>query len=237
MNNHEFRQIIHSLFNLTDTQKRELLDAVKAKLNRTQTESMIENIKGEVICFPHCVSTAIFRWEHWLFTAQTEARSNEGSDKTEADEMFFSISFGGAQNIFKYIPRKRSKQDEKYSDKDKKKSRTVKERSDKTANYLLGKHNNDALIEKLEQIVNTYLILCTDGAHACKNLLKKHDIIHHLLIDFHCVSSYFGWRRFLESGVSKTIKTDALSIVFNNGLIQIFQSYNIERYRAALKGI
>ena len=62
MNNHEFRQIIHSLFNLTSTQKRELLDAVKSELNRTQTETMIENIKGEVICFPYRGNTVTHRW-------------------------------------------------------------------------------------------------------------------------------------------------------------------------------
>lgn len=62
MRNHEFRQIIHSIFNLTGTQKRELLDVVKSELNRTQTETMIEDIKGEVTCCPHCGSNAIQRW-------------------------------------------------------------------------------------------------------------------------------------------------------------------------------
>jgi len=62
MNNHEFRQIIHSLLNLTSTQKCELLDAVKSELNGTQTEKMIENIKGEVICFPHRGNTVTHRW-------------------------------------------------------------------------------------------------------------------------------------------------------------------------------
>jgi len=237
MNNHEFRQIIHSLFNLTDTQKRELLDAVKSKLNRTQTESMIENIKSEVIFFPHYVSTAIYRLGHRFFTAQTEARSNEVSGITEADETFFSITFGGDETIFKCVSRKGSKQGEKRSIKDKKKVLIVKDRSAITTDYVLGEHNNDATIEKLESIVNTYSILCTDGAHAYKNLSRKHYITHHLLIALNYVGSYLGWRRFLEGGVSKTIKKDALSMVFNSGLIQIFQSYNIQRYKAVLKGI
>lgn len=62
MRNHEFKQIIYSLFNLTGTQKRELLDAVKSELNRSETETMIEDIKGDVTCCPHCGSTAIQRW-------------------------------------------------------------------------------------------------------------------------------------------------------------------------------
>ena len=61
MLNHEFRQVIHSLSNLTGTQKRELLDAVKSELNRSQTETMIEDIKGEVTCCPHCGNQEIQR--------------------------------------------------------------------------------------------------------------------------------------------------------------------------------
>ena len=62
MHNHEFKQIIHTLSNLTGTQKRELLDAVKSELNCTQTETIIEDIKGEVTCCPHCATTNIQRW-------------------------------------------------------------------------------------------------------------------------------------------------------------------------------
>jgi transposase-like protein len=62
MRNNEFRQIISSLFNLTGTQKRELLNAVKSDLNRTEIETMIEDIKADVTCCPHCDSTSIQRW-------------------------------------------------------------------------------------------------------------------------------------------------------------------------------
>jgi len=62
MHNHEFKQIIHTLSNLTGTQKRELLDAVKSELNCTQTETIIEDIKGEVTCCPHCATANIQRW-------------------------------------------------------------------------------------------------------------------------------------------------------------------------------
>ena len=183
MNNHEFRQIIHSFFNLTGTQKRGFLDVVKSELNRTQTKSMIENIKGEVICFAHCVSTAIYRWGYRCLAAQTEARSNEVSGIIESDETFFSVSLEGNKTFFECVSRKRGKQGEQGSNKDKIKVLIVKERSDITKDYML------------------------------------------------------GWCNFLVNRSSKAIKKEALSMVFNGGLIQVFQSYNIQRYNAVLKGI
>jgi len=249
MRNHEFRQIIHSIFNLTGTQKRELLDVVKSELNRTQTETMIEDIKGEVTCCPHCGSNAIqrwgrssglqrfkckeaecgstfnpltgtpfarlryrsrwiqnlegmqyglsitkmaeimgvarttaFRWRHRFLAAATAARPEELSGIIEADETFFTESFKGNQTISKRKSRKRGKQGDKRSTADKIAVLIVKDRSGVTTDYVLGEHSNDAIIEKLEPIVNKDSILCSDGAHAYRNFAKKHNITHHRLI-------------------------------------------------------
>ncbi len=133
MNNHEFRQTIHTLFNITSTEKRELLAAVKFELNHAQTESMIE---------------------------------------------------------------------------------------------------------KFETIVNKYSILCTACAHVYKNLAKKHEITHHRLTAFNIVGTgYLAWCKFLVSGSSKEMQKEALNMVSNSGFIQTFQSHNIQRYNAVLKGI
>ena len=58
----------------------------------------------------------------------------------------------------------------------------VKDRSGTTTDYVLGEHSNQAIIEKLEPIVNNDSILCSDGSHAYKNFAKQHDITHHRLI-------------------------------------------------------
>lgn len=249
MRNHEFKQIIHSLFNLTGSQKRELLDAVKAELNRSETETMIEDIKGEITCCPHCGSTAIqrwgrssglqrfkckesecgstfnpltgtpfarlrhrsqwiknlegmqyglsitkmaalmnvarttaFRWRHRFLKSPTAARPSEVSGIIEADETFFSESFKGNKTIEKRDSRKRGKQGDKRTNEDKISVLIVKDRSGKTTDYVLGEHNNEAIIEKLKLIVNKDSILCSDGAHAYKNFAKMNDITHHRLI-------------------------------------------------------
>lgn len=248
MRNHEFRKIIHSLSDLTSTQKRKLLNGVKSELNRSQIETMIEDIKGEVTCCPHCGSTAIqrwgrtsglqrfkckeskcgsilnsltgtpfarlryrsrwvknlegmqyglsitkmaelmnvarttaFRWRH-RFLAAPAAKPHEVSSIIEADETFFSESFKGNQTISKRDSRKRGKQGDKRSNEDKIAVLIVKDRSGVTTEYVLGEHNNEAIIEKLEPIVNKDSILCSDGAHAYKSFAKKHAITHHRLI-------------------------------------------------------
>ncbi len=220
MRNHEFKQIIHSLFNLTGIQKRELLDVVESEMNRSQTETMIENIKDDVTCYP-LAGTPFARF----------------SSIKEADKIFFSKSFNG-------------KQGDKRTTEDKIAVFIVKDRSGTTTDYVHSEHNNEAITEKLEPIVDKDSILCSDGAHAHKNFPKKHDIKHHRLIaldknrviggEYHiqnindytgrlkaCVEhfngigtayldNYIGWRRFLEGYGVKATKKETLNIVLNS---------------------
>lgn len=62
MRNHEFKQLLQALSNLTGNQKRELLNSLKAEMSRTETETMIEDIKGDVRGCPRCGSPHIQRW-------------------------------------------------------------------------------------------------------------------------------------------------------------------------------
>jgi transposase-like protein len=62
MRNHEFRQILNTIPNLTGNQKRDLMVALKSEMNRTETETLIEDVKGDISCCPHCGSTSIKRW-------------------------------------------------------------------------------------------------------------------------------------------------------------------------------
>jgi hypothetical protein len=84
--------------------------------------------------------------------------------------------------VTKRDSRKRGKQGDKRSNEDKIAVLIVKDRSGVTTEYVLGEHNNEAIIEKLEPIVNKDSILCSDVAHAYKSFAKKHDITHHRLI-------------------------------------------------------
>ena len=117
-----------------------------------------------------------------IFSCATAARPNEVSGIIEADETLFTELFKGNQTIDKRDSRKRGEQGKKRSKKDKIAVLIVKDRSGRTTDYVLGEHNNDAIIEKLEPIVNKDSILCSDGAHAYKNFAKKHDITYHRLI-------------------------------------------------------
>jgi transposase-like protein len=62
MRNHEFRQLLQTLSNLTGSQKRELMTSIKSEMSRTETETMIEDIKGEAQGCPHCGCINIQRW-------------------------------------------------------------------------------------------------------------------------------------------------------------------------------